>query len=703
MQDIKRIRLIVTFTIILIVSLAGYFKITIDIRMLENDIKNEYTIMNKQIESIYNNIFTQLNISLISRLKYLSMSPTIKEALKKNNPKILQKLVETRFNLIKQSIPTAHNIRIFNADGKEFYTHTSDVVEVNYPKIVKYTKKVKHEVSGFSRYYKDSKKVLYKLMLPVYDNNKIIGFIAFGIDIDFLYANIADNIKSILNINITPYIFLDKLKIKQNLKTYMQLGNYIAPITQDNKLLNLTIKKINYKPNQTHYYINIKDKHYHLFISDIQIKDFSNQNIGKLIYVIDATNIKQIKNDKIFNIIKYPIAILTTLIILINLLFNYFHKKLLNTYKMTRRILDTQDALIVITDGKNMVECNKAVLDFFGFKSYSEFKHTYSCISKLFTVKKDFLVETVNDTLWSKYIVQHNNSVHKVLLVDKNDQEHIFEVKGKDFVIDNDKTNNHIFIFNDITLLEKEKENSTKKEKLLFEQSKMASMGEMIGNIAHQWRQPLTIISSIATGADIKLEMGLLDNKELSQWLQTINTNVQYLSKTIDDFRDFFKTNKTKEKYLIENVIEQTLTLSYASLKNNDIDVIKNIKDEIEIEGYPNEIIQALLNIISNAKDVLKDKDDEKLLFITGYKHTNFYTIEILDNGGGISDKHINRIFEPYFTTKHKSQGTGIGLYMTYQILTEHIKGDIEVQNKIFTYNDIEYQGANFTIKIPID
>jgi signal transduction histidine kinase len=308
----------------------------------------------------------------------------------------------------------------------------------------------------------------------------------------------------------------------------------------------------------------------------------------------------------------------------------------------------------------------------------------------------------MNGIAWNEYILQNPNQIHKVLIKDHLNKEHIFEVKGKLFHNDSNLVE-EIFVFNDITLLELERENIAQKDKILFEQSKMASMGEMIGNIAHQWRQPLSVISTTATGALIKNEMGLLDKEELNKSFNSINDSAQFLSKTIDDFRNFLKPHKNKEQYKIINTIQQTINLVGASLKNHDIKLITNLKDDIIINGYSNEIIQALINIINNAKDALKNIEDNKFIFIDSYKDRYNYIITIQDNGGGIPEKIINRIFEPYFTTKHKFQGTGIGLYMTYQILTVHTPGDIKVHNVTFKYEGKEYKGAKFFIKIPIE
>jgi len=235
---------------------------------------------------------------------------------------------------------------------------------------------------------------------------------------------------------------------------------------------------------------------------------------------------------------------------------------------------------------------------------------------------------------------------------------------------------------------------------MLSEQSKLASMGEMIGNIAHQWRQPLSIISTASTGLMFQIEYGMeVKNDNMFDVLNKINDNAQYLSKTIDDFRNFIKQDNPKEKYKLSDIINKTLTLVKPALKDKHIKLITNETPDCSLDGFPNEVIQSFINIINNAKDVILEKEKEKLIFLTSnFVDGDRICIEITDCGGGIPQEIADKIFEPYFTTKHQAQGTGIGLYMTRQIIVDHNDGQIEVENKKFEYHGHEYFGANFKI-----
>jgi signal transduction histidine kinase len=239
----------------------------------------------------------------------------------------------------------------------------------------------------------------------------------------------------------------------------------------------------------------------------------------------------------------------------------------------------------------------------------------------------------------------------------------------------------------------------------IMEQSKMASMGEMIGNIAHQWRQPLSIISTASTGIIMQKEFGILDDTKLIKTCNTINDNAQYLSKTIDDFKNFIKGDRSKKVFNLKDDIESFLHLVEGTVKTYNINIVQDIQQDINIDGYENELTQCLINIFNNAKDALEENIltiDNKLIFISTSRENNDVIIKIKDNAGGIPNDVISHIFEPYFTTKHQSQGTGLGLHMTYNLIVDGMNGSIKVNNVDYKHKNKHYEGAEFTIRIPI-
>ncbi|MCK9337046.1 MAG: ATP-binding protein [Arcobacteraceae bacterium] len=243
------------------------------------------------------------------------------------------------------------------------------------------------------------------------------------------------------------------------------------------------------------------------------------------------------------------------------------------------------------------------------------------------------------------------------------------------------------------------------RDNLLYQQSKMASLGEMISNIAHQWRQPLNAISTAASGMKLQSELDILEKDTIIKTTDNIVNYTQYLSKIIDEFRNFIKQDQSKINTTIESILRKSLLLISSKIKNSNIEIINNNSLETTIYIFENELIQSILKITQNAIEALsKDTHkDDKLIIISTYIDENNLYISIQDSAHGIKEEHIEKIFDPYFTTKHQSQGVGLGLYVTYQIITTQLNGHIKVVNKTFTYNGKEHFGAEFVISLPIN
>jgi len=253
------------------------------------------------------------------------------------------------------------------------------------------------------------------------------------------------------------------------------------------------------------------------------------------------------------------------------------------------------------------------------------------------------------------------------------------------------------------TKLIKSIEENRKKDAILNEQIKLVSMGEMIGNIAHQWRQPLSVISTGVTGMQVEKEYGLLSDEKFDKTCTMINNNAQYLSKTIDDFRNFIKGERIKKRFNLKNDIDSFLHLVEGSIKRANINIILNLDEKIVLDGYENELTQCFINIFNNAKDVLiKRENANRFIFITTELKNDTVIIKFKDNGGGIVPEAVNRVFEPYFTTKHQSQGTGLGLHMTYNLIVDGMGGSIDIKNCKYSYNNQKQKGAEIVIKFLI-
>lgn len=232
----------------------------------------------------------------------------------------------------------------------------------------------------------------------------------------------------------------------------------------------------------------------------------------------------------------------------------------------------------------------------------------------------------------------------------------------------------------------------------LIQQSRLAQMGEMISMIAHQWRQPLSAISATTNNLILKMIIeDRVDKEYFDKELKLITDYSQYLSSTIDDFRNFFKSDKEKIEFNLKDIIEKSISMIKTSLDSKSIIVIKNIEDNYKLYTYPSELQQVILNILKNAEDALTEKKhiDRKITISTKKIEDNRVCVNIADNGGGIKDTIIDKIFDPYFSTKNKKDGTGLGLYMSKIIINEHCNGKLRVENSD--------EGARFSIELPIE
>jgi len=246
--------------------------------------------------------------------------------------------------------------------------------------------------------------------------------------------------------------------------------------------------------------------------------------------------------------------------------------------------------------------------------------------------------------------------------------------------------------------LEQTVENEIRKrleaEQIALQQSKMALMGEMIGAIAHQWRQPLNALGITIQDVKEAYKHDELDEKYIEHTVSSSMDRINFMSKTIDDFRSFFSPNKSKKSFFIEEAINGVINIVSAQLKNNEIGLDYKPLEKIEFFGYKNELQQVLLNIISNAKDaIVENKSTIRRIEITTMATNYELFITIEDSGGGIPAHIIDRICEPYYTTKEQGKGTGIGLYMSKQIVERHMSGELSYENS--------GNGAKFIIKLP--
>jgi len=219
-------------------------------------------------------------------------------------------------------------------------------------------------------------------------------------------------------------------------------------------------------------------------------------------------------------------------------------------------------------------------------------------------------------------------------------------------------------------------------ERQNFQKNKLAQMGEMIGMIAHQWRQPLAVISATSAMIELKASVNRLTDDVAMKKAQNISRYSQHLSETIDDFRSFFKPNKEKAKASYDEIISSVLGIIEVSIITKNIQLIQELNCHETFTTYPNELRQVVLNLVKNAEDALLEKEIETpCIKVLTYTEEGRYILEVSDNAGGIEEGIMDRIFDPYFSTKKAKEGTGLGLYMSKTIIEEHCGGELHALN----------------------
>jgi len=370
---------------------------------------------------------------------------------------------------------------------------------------------------------------------------------------------------------------------------------------------------------------------------------------------------------------------------------------------------------IVLTQDNRLIDCNEAIINMFAYKSIDEVfqKNIFEIMPKYqpdgqLSVRKmvkktneackvgsnefEWLCHTVQDEeFWCQirltYIhLDGKNVIHGVLR-DITDRKKL----------EKEAVETALYLKNLNTSLEKKVQEAVKeikdKERALYQQSRLAQMGEMMSMIAHQWRQPLSAITATSAGLNLKAQLNKADKELIERTTNNISEYAQHLSQTIDDFRDFFKPTKGKKSVNLDELLTSVLSIAEVSLKNRNIKIIEDLNTSEFFESYPNELKQVILNLIKNAEDVLVEKNiKEPFIKISTCQEGSKHILKISDNGGGIPEDIIGKIFDPYFSTKTDKNGTGLGLYMSRTIIQDHCKGSLEVENSA--------DGALFTITI---
>jgi len=354
---------------------------------------------------------------------------------------------------------------------------------------------------------------------------------------------------------------------------------------------------------------------------------------------------------------------------------------------------NTSDGIILIKNGY-FYNCNNTILKMFGFerKERNIIGKTPCELSP--TLQKDGCSSKEKAAFYFQKCSNGEDVNFEWIHQRKNGENFDVEITFTKIILENEEIIHAVL--RDVSQKNALLKEAKQKDNILIQQAKMASMGEMIGNIAHQWRQPLNALGLIIQKLKMFHESDMLTTEQLNKSVDKSKMLINKMSTTIDDFRNFFKVDKVKQVFSINDAIKNTSLLLESSLVHHNINIKIDAQEQIELLGYKNELEQVFLNLINNSKDALiENKIKDPLIHIKLINTEKMIIIEICDNAKGIPENIIDKIFEPYFTTKEQGKGTGIGLYMSKMILENNMNGELKVRNST--------EGACFTVKLQRD
>ncbi|SFV54975.1 Putative two-component sensor histidine kinase [hydrothermal vent metagenome] len=347
----------------------------------------------------------------------------------------------------------------------------------------------------------------------------------------------------------------------------------------------------------------------------------------------------------------------------------------------------TRDAIAVIDSQTKFLFVNKAYLNLtqltdrelkqttlYNLTMEEDREHTINIVGEAF--RRGFY-----HNLKSRYVTKDNN---------------ILEISN-DIVAMPDSGASFLLVTRDMTFENRLRREKEFQEQKLLQQSRLAQMGEMISMIAHQWRQPLAAIGASSAKMRIKAHLNKNSNKLTIESTEKIDSLIQHLSQTINDFRNFFKPDKIKSNISYTEMIDSVFDIVTSTISAKNITITKSLNTDDKMNIYVSEVKQVILNLLKNAEDALLDNEIENpVIKIYTYRNKNMLILEVIDNAGGIPENIIDKIFDPYFSTKKEKNGTGLGLYMSKTIIEEHCGGQLSVCNT----NNEEGKGAIFKISM---
>lgn len=530
-----------------------------------------------------------------------------------------------------------------------------------------------------------------KARAPIIDKeNNFLGVI----EVIGHFNSIANNLKE----NHIDSIILTDKKYKETLKfphSQIFIDDYYVANSNANKDL------INYiKANKIEKYLEINnfiiENNY--LISKYDLHNERNEKLGYILNFIklDDIDFQVVESFKIQIIMVSIIALIILFFTFLIYLYTSYLKQLKIQENKKQSILDSQQNIIVITNGASLIDANQRLYEFFtDTKNLESFKEKYKCICTTFIDMESeiYIVEKLyNEKNWAEYILLNQDKNFRAAIKNmKNEIRHFSikcsKIKDEEFII---------ITFTDITQEILHIEATKEKDRIVFQQSKIAAIADTLKNIAHQWRQPLSVISTIASGMKIQKELNILKDVDFRESCDNIIDNTNKLSNTIENFTNFFNKEDNVVRFSLIETIENIKKFMDSIFEKNDIKCFLTYDNDMILHCNRNDFSQAILNILDNSMYALINNQipESRIILID----LNSNILQIKDSGNGVEENILPKIFEPYFTTKHEAFGVGLGLYIVNELFVKHMNYKIDIHNVTFTFENKTYTGTNFII-----
>ena len=666
------------------------FYIKTSVENLKNDITfEELSILNNKKERIKNQAIVAYNLahSLYKKTQYLSKKEQIL-FIKSSLNQMSQKSNDINYFILNMQGDLILNSENKKDEHKNYYS-SKDINGLQFIKKIINAEQNKQNYVEYTWYKPNStitsKKITYSTHLK--ELGIIIGSGSF---VDKKNEKLKKTIlKKISNLsyNKEEFVFLYYINSLNNIKeesTLLIEKNILSSLI-DKEAMNDLLVNTNYKGNDYIFYQGKERLLYGTFISHLRFFISAGVDLSHIQKISKKERMaaEEEMYEKIISLV-VVITIITLIFFVFSFLFtkkitlifeNYKKNVILNEEKYHLLFNHSNDAFLISelsTKSAKIINFNKTALKVSSFSEKEILEKDF--FELFFELELQALLKTksIRKTVKMKIKNHQIKTIELDAVIYTNEKQQLLFASLRDIT--------------ERTLLKVEK---AKQEKLLIQKSKMAAMGEMIGNIAHQWRQPLSQVSGLFVDIESAYMYKELNKEYLHNRVNEANDLIEYMSKTIDDFRNFFNPNAKKELFSLKDSMRDTAKIIQSTLDYHHISLQINLCDDIELYAYRNEYSQAILNIISNAKDILIEKKIKDPIIKIYLENKNVLCIE--DNAGGIDESIIKKIFDPYFTTKFE-YGTGIGLYMTQLIIENKMNGSITAENA--------NKGALFKIKV---